>query len=411
MKKQILKTILLSLTFAMVHLPTMADNAVAKKTTKIKLSESFWFFSSEVEAEDDYFLLVWDKDGKINIKRKDTRGNIRDFTAFTTALYREVLFNKLKLKQPLSRGEFEVLKLCIRSQVALINNCSVAFLHTLINDKSLDKKLFSDTKLLLNNQGNENKLIEVEKRVSNATLNVNSLPEPDALFSKIKDFANLFGNAPKDILTQDIENIYDAKEKDLGYITFGFEDKKAVDGYDPCRLDPQNTAMLWQNIHRSIDYYKDDLRAMHSEIANFRKEVIHSTNIKDSEDLLLKLEKDMRRAILINDMLFNDLPLVIAANKALSSIYSAKSWRGDDETKMKEAVSKFIVTTSSPEMLKNIRSPYSSRLYTQMLNKFKSELWAGEWEEYKLSTKIYNLDSLSSDVLKQNKVSQVKEGK
>ena len=31
MKKQILKTILLSLTFAMVHLPTMADDAVAKK--------------------------------------------------------------------------------------------------------------------------------------------------------------------------------------------------------------------------------------------------------------------------------------------------------------------------------------------------------------------------------------------
>ena len=150
---------------------------------------------------------------------------------------------------------------------------------------------------------------------------------------------------------------------------------------------------------------------MHRKISNFRKEVKHSTNIKDSEDLLLNLEEDMRRSILINDMLFNDLPLVIASNKALSSIFLAKSWSGDDEEKMKDAVNKFIVTTSSPEMLKNIRSPYTSRLYTQMLTKFKSELWSGEWEQYKDSTKIYNLDSLSSDVLKQNNVSLIKEGK
>ena len=150
---------------------------------------------------------------------------------------------------------------------------------------------------------------------------------------------------------------------------------------------------------------------MHRKISNFRKEVKHSTNIKDSEDLLLNLEEDMRRSILINDMLFNDLPLVIASNKALSSIFKAKTIFGDNEEEMKDAVNKFIVTTSSPEMLKNIRSPYTSRLYTQMLTKFKSELWSGEWEQYKNSTKIYNLDSLSSDVLKQNNVSLIKEGK
>lgn len=377
-----------------------------KKTTTIKLSESFWPFFSNVQVEDDYFFLEWDKDGIINIRRKDPRGNIRDFTAFTTALYRQVLLKNLESKTPLSKGEFEVLKLCIRTQIALINNCSVAFLHTLIKDKNLDQKLILNTKILLDNHDNEKKLIEVEKQVADITLDVTSPAEPDALFSKIKDFANLFDNAPKYILTQDIKNIYDAKEKDLGYITFGFEDKKAVKDYDHCYLDPRNTAMLWQNIHRSIGYYKDDLRDMHRKISNFRKEVIHSTNIKDSEDLLLNLEEDMRRAILINDMLFNDLPLVIATNKALSSIFSAKSFLGDDETKMKDAVDKFIVTTSSPEMLKNIRSPYTSRLYTQMLTKFKSELWSGEWDLYKDSTKIYNLDSLSSDVLKQNNVSR-----
>lgn len=411
MKKHILKTILLFATFAMAHVPTMADDTVAKKITTIKLSESFWPFFSNVQVEDDYFFLEWDKDGIINIRRKDPRGNIRDFTAFTTALYRQVLLNNLESKTPLSKGEFEVLKLCIRTQIALINNCSVAFLHTLIKDKNLDQKLILNTKILLDNHDNEKKLIEVEKQVADITLDVTSPAEPDALFSKIKDFANLFECAPKHILTQDIFNIYYAKEKDLGYITFGFEKKYAVNSYDSCYLDPQNTATLWRNIHRSIGYYKDDLRDMHRKISNFRKEVKHSTNIKDSEDLLLNLEEDMRRSILINDMLFNDLPLVIASNKALSSIFLAKSWSGDDEEKMKDAVNKFIVTTSSPEMLKNIRSPYTSRLYTQMLTKFKSELWSGEWEQYKDSTKIYNLDSLSSDVLKQNNVSLIKEGK
>lgn len=387
--------LLLSLAYA---LPTFASDT-NEYPIKVEYS-NIWFWDSTKTAEDvsGNFSLEWDKDGIKTLSLNKANPNIRNFSFFTRGLYRKYLKEKIANGEDLSRGELDVLRLCLITEVCTINAYSYVFAKELGIENNFDLStylLHSTTKDV-----KENNVLSIYEKIFKMQqdfINKND----DVMRYTLANFAKRFRPANRNDIISDINKIQRNQRKDLWgrywYNPFFANikiQKKDVNAYDLCELDSSSFSSNWNAICRRNDLCMSNIRDIREDIDSFLKNATNGANMNELDSIDIYSRESIDKYNRMNLILFNDFPATACANKCLSGIYDAKRFYNDNETKMKESMTSFITAIGGEKIPLRFVSPHSSSLYTQITQMMKDELSESEWAEYKSSMSLVNFEEL-----------------
>lgn len=405
MKGKVSKVLMFSLlafvTASATFAKTDSDESSAVNVTWTTPRIFFWDSSKTAEDVSGNVSLVWNKDGITALKVNAPKLNIHNFSFFMRGVYREYLKVKIANGEDLTKGEIEVLYLCLKTEICAINTYSYVFADKLQVGYASDIARYLVPKRNEDVRPADPTLDSLNDSLHKMQQNfINS--NDDLMKITLVNFAKRYNKADKSKKEQDIRNSIDNRREDLWgrywynplFINIKI-DKKVVKYYDECDINSQSFRSNWNAVCRRNDLCMINILEIREDLDKFQKTATSGPNMSALDSFDLTIGEDIDKYIRTNLILFNDFPAVACAKKCLSKLHDSKGKIDDDEKAMKEAMTDFVTALRGEKIPLRFASTYSSSLYTQIVRFMKDELGEAEWDEYKSSMNLVNFDELN----------------
>lgn len=381
---------------------------VAEDQNSIKVTVEYktvWFWDETKIAKDtnEKYSIEWDEKGLKGITINEENANIRDFSFFTRGLYRQYLQSKLHSGGELTRGEIELLYVCLITEVSAVNSYSFVFAKEIGMENEIYPHLLPHS----NPDVNAEYRPIIHDRLYKMQQNFISDKKSDIAKSKILDFAKFFKGVNRNIIEEDLKRLKNDRRKDLWrkpwYWPFSkiVIEEGLVSTYDDCDISPRNFVSIWSSVCKRDDLCLENIKEIREGMDKYLKNAENASIMRIIDSLDLYTYESIDKYVGSNLLLFNDFPAIVCANKCLSNIQKSKK----DKVKMKDAMIDFVRCMRGEKFPLRMSSAYSSSLYTTITQKMKDELGEAEWEEFKLSAALVNINDLDDifSIKKENK--------
>lgn len=393
MSYRMLRKILLPLLMLFYVLHVFGEDQNSSNVTVGYKTVWFWDGTKIAKDTNEKFSIVWDEYGLKGITINEEKANIRDFSFFTRGLYRQYLQRKLHLGEKLTRGEIELLYVCLITEVSAVNSYSFVFAKEVGMEDEIQPHLLPRP----NPDVNAEYGVIIHDKLYKMQQNFISDKKNDIAKSKILDFAKYFKCVNRNIIEEDLKRLKNDRRKDLwrkGPWYWPFSKivikEELVSAYDDCDINPRNFVSNWSSVCKRDDLCLKNIKEIREGLDKYLKNVEDSSSMRIIDSLDLSTYESIDKYVGSNLLLFNDFPAIVCANKCLSNIQKNKK----DKGKMKDAMIDFVRCMRGEKFPLRISSAYSSSLYTTITQKMKDELGEAEWEEFRLSAALVNINDL-----------------
>lgn len=399
--------------------PQTAEQELNKITSYIN--------QNEYSFSDGHFLIKGNNKEITDFIITDPKADIQDLAAFSIALYRKELVNKLRDGNELTGRDLQLLRFSAESQLIAINAYTYTLLRDMLEDTDIPtpsyfyKSRESDVNTSFINKSFDDSVKEVFLKMQDEFANSNSITR-----QKLREWGLNFQPIEDEFLVADLFRIQDSLNQKIDYFQWrqmwlyvpyvnlitlwwekDFHEEPQLRPYKAYGQAPAITAMQWHALHDSMKHRIAHLVAIHEDTVTFLSKTAASRSMAEIDDFRLSLNNEMRSAIMLNAFVYNDLPFAVFSKKAYVDIQRCKGYLFDDDDAMENVMNQFLVQISGVNMLSKIRSPHSADIYAQLLKLIKSEWSDKRYNNYLLKSKIYELDQFSPTYYLDNTVKQL----
>ena len=363
-----------------------------------------------------------DKDGITSIRVANTNEfDIRDMAAFTITTYRSQLQRKLQDGAPLTDFDVAVLTFIWQSQMkalktftlkgcAAVMDRPVTLSPTPAFENDLKKRATSPSRITMRDC--------IDKSVA-VFINNNN-----ALSKGIDAWGRGFNSIDQTTKEADLIRIVEGNRRTIDqtqwrqYFAFAVSEKcinipsdyrtcfypnrytglgenKDLRVYKKYSMKKETASRQWHNLISNFEFYVDDCKTIYDGTAAYLKKTTDSNSKRQIEDLRLNMENDLQDETSQFRAVFCDFPFAMACYKTYVTVQSRKGIFNDDEEAMKQDALDFSCYVSGTDMLKQISSPFSASLYTDLLALLKSELGDKRWKSLLTTCKLYESDGIA----------------